>query len=124
MITIAEAAQNVLLGKYENGKKRRKALQTLGLDADAVQRRLNDLVKGAKAEYVTMNSGDTLSQIVERYGISVAAIIKLNSALIKNPDCIRVCELPEKNPLKYIRRVRSHSGLTLSDAFSRRIDEG
>ena len=35
-----------------------------------------------------------------------------------------ICELPEKNPLKYIRRVRSHSGLTLSDAFSRRIDEG
>ena len=90
MITIAEAAQNALLGKYENGKKRRKALQTLGLDADAVQRRVNDLVKGAKAEYVTMKSGDTLSQIAERYGISVAAIIKLNSALIKNPDCIRV----------------------------------
>lgn len=90
VITIDEAAQNVLLGKYGNGEKRRNALQALGLDADAIQRRVNELVKGAKAEYVIVKSGDTLSQIAERYGTSAAAIIKLNSALIKNPDCIRV----------------------------------
>lgn len=90
VITIDEAAQNVLLGKYGNGEKRRKALQALGLDADAVQRRVNELVKGAKAEYVIVKSGDTLSQIAERYGTSVTTILKLNRALIKNPDCIHM----------------------------------
>lgn len=29
-----------------------------------------------------------------------------------------------KNPLKYIQRVKPHSGLTLCGIFSRRIDEG
>lgn len=89
-ITIDEVAQNVLLGKYGNGEKRRQALQALGLDADAVQRRVNELVKGVKAEYVTVKLGDTLSELAERYDTSVAAILKLNSALIKNPNCIQV----------------------------------
>lgn len=89
-ITIDEAARNVLLGKYGNGEKRRQALQALGLDADAVQRRVNELVKGVKAEYVTVKSGDTLSELAERYDTSVATILKLNSVLIKNPNCIQV----------------------------------
>lgn len=89
-ITIDEGARNVLLGKYGNGEKRRQALQALGLDADAVQRRVNELVKGVKAEYVTVKSGDTLSELAERYDTSVAAILKLNSSLIKNPNWIQV----------------------------------
>lgn len=89
-ITIDEAAQNVLLGKYGNGEKRRQSLQALGLDADAVQRRVNELVKGVKAEYVTVKSGDTLSELAERYDTSVTAILNLNSVLIKNPNCIQV----------------------------------
>lgn len=89
-ITIDEAARNVLLGKYGNGEKRRQALKALGLDADTVQRRVNELVKGVKAEYVTVKSGDTLSELAERYDTSVAAILKLNSVLIKNPNCIQV----------------------------------
>ena len=90
MITIDEAAQNVLLGKYGNGEKRRKALQALGLNADAVQKRVNELVRAVKPEYVTVKPGDTLSKIAESHGTSVAVLLKLNSALIKNPDCIRV----------------------------------
>ena len=89
-ITIDEAAQNVLLGKYGNGEKRRKALQALGLDTNAVQRRVNELVKSAKTEYVTAKLGDTLSKIAESHGTSVADLLKLNSTLIKNPDSIRV----------------------------------
>lgn len=89
-ITIDEAARNVLLGKYGNGEKRRHALQNLGLDADAVQRRVNELVRDVKAEYVAVKSGDTLSELAERYDTSVAAILKLNSSLIKDPDCIHV----------------------------------
>lgn len=46
--------------------------------------------KGVKAEYVTVKSGDTLSELAERYDTSVAAILKLNSVLIKNPNCIQV----------------------------------
>ena len=89
-ITIDEAAQNVLLRKYGNGEKRRMTIQALGLDVDAVQTRVNELVKAVKPEYVTVKPGDTLSKIAERSGSSVAAIFKMNSALIKNPDCIRV----------------------------------
>ena len=89
-ITSDEAAQNVLLGKYGNGEKRRQAIQALGLDADAVQRRVNELVKGVKAEYVTVRSGDTLSELAKRYDTNVVAILRLNSSLINDPNCIQV----------------------------------
>lgn len=46
-MTIEAAAREVLAGKYGNGDDRKKAIENLGLDYSAVQKRVNELVKNS-----------------------------------------------------------------------------
>lgn len=46
-MTIEAAARGVLAGKYGNGNDRKKAIEALGLDYSAVQKRVNELVKNS-----------------------------------------------------------------------------
>lgn len=85
--SVEEVAREVLNGLWGNGTDRRNRLTKAGYDYKKVQQRVNELTKG---KYVTVNPGDTLSKIAESHSTSVAEILKLNSALIKNPDSIRV----------------------------------
>ena len=45
-ITIDEAAKNTIKGLYGNGEVRKKRLSAMGLSYDAVQKRVNELMKG------------------------------------------------------------------------------
>ena len=45
-ITIDEAAKNTIKGLYGNGEVRKKRLSAMGLSYDAVQKRVNELLKG------------------------------------------------------------------------------
>lgn len=45
VVTVDEAARNVLAGKYGNGDARRKAIEALGLSYNEVQKRVNQLLK-------------------------------------------------------------------------------
>lgn len=85
--SVDEVAREVLNGLWGNGTDRRNRLTKEGYNYKEVQQRVNELTKG---EYVTVNPGDTLSKIAENHSTSVAEILKLNSALIKNPDSIHV----------------------------------
>lgn len=92
-LTLEEAAQNVLAGKYGNGNKRKRAIEDLGLDYAAVQKRVNEILRMKSKSapvYYTVRSGDTLSAIARRYGTTVSAIQKLNVSLIRNVNQIRV----------------------------------
>ena len=54
-ITVDEAAKNVIKGLYGNGEERKKRLSALGLSYDAVQKRVNELLKGSTTS--TSNDG-------------------------------------------------------------------
>ena len=85
--SVDEVAREVLNGLWGNGTDRRNRLTKEGYDYKAVQQRVNELTK---EKYVTVEPGDTLSKIAESHSTSVAEILKLNNALIKNPDSIHV----------------------------------
>ena len=69
-------------GKYGNGDTRKVAL---GNRYDEVQNKINGEKKDTSV-YYTVKSGDTLSEIAEKYGTTYPAIAKLNG--ISNPDKI------------------------------------
>ncbi len=45
-LTIERAARDVIAGKYGNGDARKRAVTALGLDYAAVQKRVNEILKG------------------------------------------------------------------------------
>lgn len=85
--SVDDVVREVLNGLWGNGTDRRNRLTKEGYNYKEVQQRVNELVKG---EYVTVNPGDTFSKIAKSHSTSVAEILKLNSALIKNQDSIHV----------------------------------
>lgn len=48
-MSVEQAARNVLAGKYGNGDARKKAITALGLDYNAVQARVNEILRGKAA---------------------------------------------------------------------------
>ena len=89
-VTVEQAAKDVLAGKYGNGDQRKKAIQSLGLDYNAVQAKVNEMLKSSAAAptYYVVKSGDTLSTIAKKYGTTYQKIAQMNG--IKNPNVISV----------------------------------
>lgn len=89
--TIDELAHEVISGKWGNGEYRIKKLSAAGYDANAVQKRVNEILKVPAAkkgiEYV-VKKGDTLSGIASKYGLEYKKIAKDNR--ISNPNLIYV----------------------------------
>ena len=50
-----------------------------------VQNKVNEIL-GSQTVYYTIKSGDTLSEIAERFGVSVDSLVSLNG--IENPNLI------------------------------------
>jgi lysozyme len=46
-LTIEEAAKKVIAGEFSNGGNRKKAIEALGLNYDAVQKRVNELLSAS-----------------------------------------------------------------------------
>jgi LysM repeat protein len=99
--TNEELAKEVIAGKWGNGVDRRSRLTTAGYDYSAVQKLVNEMVKGSTnqntaptntqllAAYHTVKNGETLTKIAKKYGVSVKYLRKLNPT-IKNPNLIYV----------------------------------
>ncbi len=88
--TILQVAKEVIAGKYGNDPERSEKLAEEGYDPEAVQTEVNKLMEARakpKAKYHTVQAGETLTLIAEKYDTTVSAILKLNSN-IKNPDMI------------------------------------
>lgn len=79
--SIDNLAQEVLSGRYGNGDVRKTVLGSRYL---AVQ----DQVNAGNAQYYTVQSGDTLSNIASKYGTTYQKIAQLNS--MSNPNLIYV----------------------------------
>lgn len=85
--TIDELAQEVINGQWGNGQDRVDRLTAAGYDYNAVQNRVNELLDdNNNEEYYTIQSGDTLSEIAEKYGTTVSQLCEWNN--ISNPNLI------------------------------------
>lgn len=79
----AALANEVLTGKYGNGEVRKTVL---GNRYDEVQKVINGVASKPKVRTYTVKSGDNLSTIAKRLGVSVQHLVSKNG--IKNPNLI------------------------------------
>lgn len=101
--TIDELAKEVIDGKWGNGTARKEALTAAGYDYQAVQSRVNEIIKEMEAAkepakpaedptpketVYTVVKGDTLSAIARRYGTTYKKLAEYNG--IANPNIIHV----------------------------------
>ncbi|MEE8806912.1 MAG: GH25 family lysozyme [Lactimicrobium sp.] len=81
-----EIAQEVIAGQWGNGQDRVNRLNAAGYDANAIQNIVNGKMGATQAEYYTVQSGDTLSDIASRYGTTWQSLQQMNG--ISNPNLI------------------------------------
>lgn len=88
--TNEELANEVIQGLWGNGAERKKKLTEAGYDYEAVQSIVNNKVAKATGcvTYYTVKTGDTLTKIAGRYGVTVNQLVRWNS--IANPNLIYV----------------------------------
>ena len=83
--TNAEIAKEVIAGKWGNDAERKRRLTEAGYDYEAVQSLVNKALASDKV-YYTVKSGDTLSEIAQKYGTTVNQLASWNG--IKNVNLI------------------------------------
>lgn len=87
--SVSAIADEVIAGKWGNGNDRKNKLQAAGYDYNAVQAEVNKKLgsgSGSSAQYYTIRSGDTLSEIAQKYGTTVKQLQNWNG--IKNANVI------------------------------------
>lgn len=85
-VDIEQMARDVIAGKYGNGKERK---DKLGNIYDQVQARVNEILLGKKVSQETIyivKSGDTLSEIAQKFNTTYQKIAQDNN--ISNPNLI------------------------------------
>ena len=86
--TVDQLAKEVIEGKWGNGEERIRKLMNAGYDANAVQKRVNEMLEKPNAITYTVKPGDTLWAIGSKYGVPYVKIAFDNG--ISNPDIIHV----------------------------------
>lgn len=86
--TIDDLAREVISGIWGNGAARIQKLMDAGYDANAVQRRVNEMLGASNDIAYVVKSGDTLSGIATRYGTNYQKLAADNG--IKDPNTIYV----------------------------------
>lgn len=79
-----EIADEVIKGYWGNGEERKRRLKDAGYDYNAIQKIVNE--KFNQKQYYTIQYGDTLSYISERFGTPIDTICSWNN--IANPNLI------------------------------------
>lgn len=80
-ITVEQAARNVIAGKYGNGDARKKAIAALGLDYAAVQKRVNEIMKGSTSSQSTKSVEAVAREVIAgRWGNGAQRKKKLTEA--------------------------------------------
>lgn len=83
-----EIAKEVIEGKWGNGYTRKSRLTKAGYDYEAVQSIVNQMLNTSTQEIYIVKEGDTLSEIAEQYGTTVAELAAKNN--IKNVNRIYI----------------------------------
>lgn len=86
-----EIANEVIQGKWSNGDDRKNRLAAAGYNYSTIQGLVNQKLGGAKparpaAQYYTVQRGDNLTRIANKYGTSVNQLVAWNG--IKNANLI------------------------------------
>lgn len=81
-----EIADEVILGRWSNGQKRKNRLEAEGYDYNRIQEIVNEKLGYGKEKTYVVKSGDTLSAIAIKYGTTYQVIAAKNN--IANPDLI------------------------------------
>ena len=84
--SIETLAKEVIDGKWGNGTERKNKLEKAGYDYNKVQNKVNELLGSKNSKTYTVKSGDTLSEIAEKYNTTVSKIVKDNN--IENANLI------------------------------------
>lgn len=75
----------VIRGDYGNGTDRIYRLKAAGYDPDEVQRGVNNYLKNtAQPKYYTVQAGDNLTKIAQKFGTTVDKLVTLNSIPNRN----------------------------------------
>ena len=82
--SVDELAQEVIDGKWGNGKDREVRLTNAGYNYKDVQNKVNELCKAKKEVTYTVKAGDTLSGIAKKYNTTVENLVKKNNIKDKN----------------------------------------
>lgn len=83
--TIEELAREVIDGKWFNGEDRKNALSNAGYDYEKVRTRVNEILNSKNSyTYYTINSGDTLSVIAQKYSTTIAQLMSWNNIVNAN----------------------------------------
>ena len=83
--SIDDIAKEVIAGKWGNGEQRASALRNAGYSYTKVQNRVNEILS-SQTTYYTIQYGDCLGLIAEKFGTTVDNLVSLNG--IANPDII------------------------------------
>lgn len=86
--TIEELANEVISGKWGNGKDRYERLTNAGYNYEDVQNKVNEILGVNKKLYYIVKYGDTLTRISNKFGVSINQLVEWNN--IKNPNLIFV----------------------------------
>lgn len=84
-VSIEQLVEEVIDGKWGNGKERYERLTNAGYDYDKVQEAVNKKLNIPSPIY-TVVQGDTLSEIAQRYGTTTKTLVQLNH--LSNPNLI------------------------------------
>ena len=84
--SVDELAKEVLEGKWGNGQERKDRLTEAGYDYNAVQNRVNELAGATTRVTYTVQAGDTLSGIAQKFGTTYQELARKNN--ISNPNLI------------------------------------
>ena len=81
-------AKEVINGKWGNGSERKQRLTEAGYNFSEVQQRVNELLGYSSTPKKTYKvvSGDNLSKISKKYGVSVNALYNANKTLIDSEN--------------------------------------
>lgn len=82
---LTEVARAVIRGEFGNGEERKTRLTNAGYNYIEVQAKVNDLLCISIVNY-KVKSGDTLSEIAQKFGTTVSKLAELNN--IKNVNLI------------------------------------
>lgn len=89
--TVEELAKEVINGLWGNGNERYKKLTEAGYNYQVVQNKVNEILGVTKKLYYTIKSGDTLTRISNKFGVSIEQLVDWNN--IKNPNLIYAGQL-------------------------------